>query len=251
MTEFKLKFLACSWEDELIQDQICFQSMTPFLTWINKVQNANDKLHAAGSTYYIPPANLRKHLVPHLAPALKRLYNGNNGIPLGATVGMLDAITALEEWQERVWLLEQDLDVCCSQWVTKAKKTKTVTVGGAPTTAPTVPGTSTYNTTPIPRLTDEEKALLSLHLGCFKCRTFYAGHISPNCKISRCMLEACRNITPENAAKAKAAFKKSQVTTHIAAVFEDSDNEDYFDDCEDQHEGDEYMPHPLSFPEHL
>ena len=58
MTEFKLKFLAHSWEDELIQDQIAFQLTMSFLTWINKVHNANDKLHAAGSTYYITPTNL-------------------------------------------------------------------------------------------------------------------------------------------------------------------------------------------------
>jgi hypothetical protein len=54
MTEFKLKFLVRSWEDELIQDQIAFQSATPFLTWINKVCNTNDELHAADSTYLGP-----------------------------------------------------------------------------------------------------------------------------------------------------------------------------------------------------
>lgn len=55
MTKFKLKFLVHSWEDELIQDQIAFQSTMPFLTWINKVCNANDELHAASSSYYITP----------------------------------------------------------------------------------------------------------------------------------------------------------------------------------------------------
>ena len=49
MTEFKLKFLARSWEDELVQDQIAFQSTTPFLTWVHKVRNANDELHAPES----------------------------------------------------------------------------------------------------------------------------------------------------------------------------------------------------------
>ena len=56
---------------------------------------------------------------------------------------------------------------------------------------------------------------------------------------------------PENAAKAKSAFEKRQATTHIAAVFEDSDNEDYFEECEERGEGDEYVPHPFDFPEHL
>ena len=74
MMEFKLKFLACSWEDKLIQDQITFQSMTPFLTWVNKVHNMNDELHTANSTYYIALTTLRKCLIPHLSPALKHLY---------------------------------------------------------------------------------------------------------------------------------------------------------------------------------
>jgi hypothetical protein len=58
-------------------------------------------------------------------------------------------------------------------------------------------------------------------------------------------------VTPENVAKTKAAFDKSQGTTHIAAVFEESDSEDYFDDGKTQGEGDEYVPHPFSFPKHL
>jgi hypothetical protein len=52
MAEFKGKFLACSWEDELIQDQIAMQGNSVFLTWINTVRNANDELTAQGSVYY-------------------------------------------------------------------------------------------------------------------------------------------------------------------------------------------------------
>jgi hypothetical protein len=167
-------------------------------------------------------------------------------------VGMLDAITSLEEWQERVRLLEQDLEVHHSQWVMEAKKPRNTTTTHPPTIVSSSTTTATtYNSPRIPRLTDNEKTLLSLHLGCFKCRTFYAGHISPNCKVTRCSLDACRNVTPKNAMKAKATFKKKQPAMHIAAVFEESDNKDYFEDCEEQGEGDEYVSHPFCFPKHL
>ena len=74
----------------------------------------------------------------------------------------------------------------------------------------------------------------------------YTGHISPNCKVVQCLLEACRNITPENAAKVKAAWEKKQVTMHVAVVFEESDEEDYFEDCGEEGEGDEYIDVILS-----
>jgi hypothetical protein len=244
MTKFKLKFLVRSWEDELIQDQITCQSTTPFLTWINKVHNANNELHATGSSYYIEPSDLCKHLVPCLSPALKRLYNGNNGVPPGATVGMLDAIMALEDWQERVCLLKQDLDTRRSQWVMDTKKPRTTTATPVMAPAITVSTSNAYQLPPIPRLTNEEKTLLLMYLSCFKCRTFYARHISPNCKVTRCTLETCKNMTPEGAAKAKAAFKKRKTATVIVVVFEESDDEDFFENCEEHGEGDEYMPPP-------
>jgi hypothetical protein len=253
MIEFKLKFLTCSWEDKLIQDQISFQSTTPLLTWINKVHNANDELHATSLSYYIAPTNLQKHLVPCLAPALKHLYNSNNGIPPGATLGMLNAITTLEEWQKHMHLLKQDLDLHHSQWVAEAKKGKTAIDGPLPTqmmTMMTASSSNSYNT-PLPHLTNDKKALLSKYLGCSKCLTFYAGHISPTCKVGQYSLEACKNITPEHAAKAKAAWEKKQVSMHVAMVFEESDEKDYFDDCIEEGEGDEYMPHPFFFPKHL
>lgn len=64
LTEFKLKFLARSWEDELVQDQITLQGNTVFLTWINKVRNANDELHTAGLAYCIIPDHFQLHLIP-------------------------------------------------------------------------------------------------------------------------------------------------------------------------------------------
>jgi hypothetical protein len=42
------------WEDNLVQDQIAIQGSVNFLTWVNKVRNANDELKAAKSPYHIP-----------------------------------------------------------------------------------------------------------------------------------------------------------------------------------------------------
>ena len=50
----KEKFLPHTWEDDLMQDQIIIQGSMNFLTWVNKICNANNKLKAANSPYHIP-----------------------------------------------------------------------------------------------------------------------------------------------------------------------------------------------------
>jgi len=97
---FKKKFLPCSWEDELIQDQIVAQNSTDFVTWVNNVRNANDELGAAKSLYHIPDNRFHLHLIPRLSDGMKRLYKANNGTTPSASKGTLDAITDFEEWME-------------------------------------------------------------------------------------------------------------------------------------------------------
>jgi hypothetical protein len=109
LVDFKKKFLARSWEDELVHDQISLQGNSGFLTWANTVHNANTELGIASSLYHINPANLRRHLVPRLSEEMKCFYRAQNGIPAGGTVGALDAIMDLDQWQDHLVLLEQDL----------------------------------------------------------------------------------------------------------------------------------------------
>jgi hypothetical protein len=179
MSEFKMKFLARSWEDELVQDQITFQGNTPFLTLINKVHNGNDKLNVASSASYIFPTQFHQHLIARLNPALKRMYNRNNTITPGWTVGILDAIVDLGDWMEHIQNLEEDLNMQRLQWIENiTKKAQTITAMPAP--APVGPFMNmTNNAVPPPlSLTDGKKTLITAHHGCYKCHVFYAGHMS-------------------------------------------------------------------------
>ncbi|KAF8233412.1 hypothetical protein L208DRAFT_1056146, partial [Tricholoma matsutake] len=241
MAEFKGKFLACSWEDELIQDQIAIQGNSAFLTWINMVCNANDELAAQGSVYYIIPANFHCHIVPHLNP---------------------DAIINLEEWMEwmeRVCHLEEDLNLQHGQWIAEtAKKAKTSTIASAAintTALATVKAlSSTANIVPLPWLTDKEKNLLTIHRGCYKCRVYYAGHMLQDCPVFRASLEACKGVTSVNTVRAKATFEhnmNTQTAMHVGAVFRDSDKEDYFQDVLSDNEGNECISSILHLSSHL
>jgi hypothetical protein len=259
---FKKKFLPRTWEDDLVQDQIAIQGSVNFLTWVNKVRNANDELKAAKSPYHIPEDRFRLHLLPRLSDGLKRLYKANNGVAPGATKGTLDAISDFDDWLERLQLLELDLQAARgSGWVAHATKAGNVLRDSSVPNTPNNVSTSTHaysSSTPLVPLTDAEKDLLKLHHGCFKCRVFYVEHISRNCTNPRPTAEDCKKVTPAHAAKAKVAYeRKRQGTTTVAAVFEggavfeeDVSNEDS-DEFVDANETDEYVPPSLSLPPHL
>lgn len=174
----KKKFLPQSWEDELVQDQIAAQGTNSFLTWVNTVCNANDKLGAASSEYHIPANRFHLQLIPRLSDGMKHLYKANNGVAPGATKGTLDAITDFEEWLERLQLLEQDLQASCA-----AKNGNILRDSAVPNIATSsTPSSSTASQyTALSPLTEDEKTLLCLHMGCYKCRVFYAGHVGCNC----------------------------------------------------------------------
>jgi hypothetical protein len=189
----KKKFLPCSWEDELIQDQIIPQNSTDLLTWVNNVRNANNELGAAKSLYHIPDDRFWLHLIPRLSDGMKCLYKANNGTAPGATQGTLDTIMDFEEWMERLQLLEQDLQASCAGWVAHAAKAGNVLWdSSAPNIDSTLNVPNTAYTTPLKPLTEDKKTLLRQHMGCYKCRVFYASHIGRNCTNTRPTPEDCR-----------------------------------------------------------
>lgn len=67
------EFLLWTWEDDLVQEKIITQGSSTFLTWVNKVWNANDKLKITKSPYHIPNDCLHLHLIPQLSKGLKCL----------------------------------------------------------------------------------------------------------------------------------------------------------------------------------
>ena len=167
LVDFKKKFLAQSWEDKLIHDQISLQGDEGFFTWANKVCNTNTELGIVGSLYHIDPSDLCHHLVPRLSDNMKRFYCAQNGIPAGRMVGALDAITDLDQWQDRLILLEQDLQADHDKWASFRTSMKNNNI---------LCDSSIVNTTAsgtrlpaLPSLTDDEKHLLAEHAGCFKC----------------------------------------------------------------------------------
>ena len=160
-------------------DQISLQGKEGFLAWVNKVCNANTELSLAGSLYHIEPAHLHCHLVPHLSTEMKRFYHAQHTIMTGTTIGALDTITDLDQWQDCLVLLEQDLQADRDKWAAIKTSRKNNNILHDSST----PNITLFTTRlpALPPLTEEEKCLLAEHTGCFKCRVFYARHFSYAC----------------------------------------------------------------------
>ncbi|KAF8223137.1 hypothetical protein L208DRAFT_1370317 [Tricholoma matsutake] len=154
--------------------------------------------------------------------------------------------------------LEEDLELQRGQWVAEvAKKGRNIAVTTTTTqtysaNAPsTTRAPNTMSVSPsLPHLTDQEKTLLTIHRGCFKCRIFYAGHMSHECPIVHASVEACKNVTAENAMKARNTFDaRTASIMHVVALFGDSNNEDYFEQGGDK--DNECLSPSLTLPQHL
>lgn len=263
LTALKKKFLPRSWEDDLMQEQIVLQGSTNFLTWVNSIHNANDKLGMTKSDYHITDDCFHLHLIPWLSDGMKHLHKANNGSAPGVKKGTLDAITDFEEWMERLQLLEQDLQASRAGWVSHAAKAGHILHDSSTLNVENSnPTPLTMYTSLLKPLSEEEKMLLRENLGCYKCRVFYTGHLGHNCTNPHPSLEDCKKVMAANAAKAKAAYEKTPASlqhtrSNIAAVFpndttmEEDESDSSSNNFMDVSKVDEYINSLLTLPPHL
>jgi hypothetical protein len=262
MLEIKRKWLPSDWEDELIQELITPQGGREFYEWSVSIYKANNELEAAGSLQHIPAECFRAHLVAHLKPALCLAYHTRKK--------ELDAIEDIESWIHCIMILDLQLTTqqqhISSSMALAAKmaaklsqmtQCSTHAHTATPTPPATVPGTSTTlfaGFVALPKLTQPEWDLLNQHQGCYKCRTFYAGHFSRLCSNERPTLEACKKVTAAHVLHAKAAFDACSAPAVVGAVFGADMHEDFIDeDFVDSDEFNEYVDPLLShsLPDHL
>ena len=260
MLEVKRKWLPTDWEDELIQELIAPQGDRDFYEWSISVRKTNNELEAADSLQHIPDARFRAHLVAHLNPALRLAYR--------ASKKELDAVVDIEAWIHRIVILDvqrathqKQIAMSMAHATKNAFKltqssNRSAYTQHASNTVNNTSGAATGSSAPsplvgfiaLPKLTQPEKDLLDLHQGCYKCRTFYAGHFSRTCTAERPSLDACKKVTAAHALRAKAAFEKAS-TPVVAAIFDTGLDEDYMEeDFVNSDEFNEYVSNPTASP---
>jgi len=102
------------------------------------------------------------------------------------------------------------------------------------------PGDIWYN---IPPLTDNQRDLLHLNRGCFKCHKFFADHFQINCSAPHPSQDAVANCTPEglqcalqnrNSNTMPAVSTSQNPSTTITAILHDFSNDEdtvFYDEC--------------------
>ncbi|RDB19569.1 Transposon Tf2-11 polyprotein [Hypsizygus marmoreus] len=264
--EFKKKWFPRHWLDDIIDRVINSQGLRPFWTWVIDVKKCNTLL--VGKSHHVKPENLKDHLVARFHISLRTAYRDSDNYK--ALEEMLD----FDNWVEQVRIIDEKIrsrrEANSKNYINKLVAESiashlplstniTNTTATASNSTPTLSSSrppSTFNTTQrlpnttprlfIPKLTDDEKTLLASHGGCYKCREFYTGHYADTCTVPHPTPEAVRNLTPENAEIAKAAFQKRPAI--VAAIFGSApatfvdDNYIYDGQSLDSEESPEYEP---------
>ncbi|RDX39931.1 hypothetical protein OH76DRAFT_1424009 [Lentinus brumalis] len=219
LAELRTEFLDDNW-DRTIRSQMLAMRMKPggnFASFVRDFETKNTLL--TGTALHFTPSSLRDELTARLSEQLQA----------HAYTDTVLAITSYSKWkkamaqEDRLWTTKRDAEVV--ELSTLHARLAKLSVGVKP--APTGPRPSSAAATPtgelrtpIPTLTDSERALLKEHKGCYKCRRFYAGHMRSDCPDWPARpyktLTAADAIAAQKAQKPAPTFGKKPAT--VAAV---------------------------------
>ncbi len=181
LQEICAEFLPDNW-DRTVRPQMLHMKMSSdqsFASFARAFETKNTLL--AGTALHYTSSSLRDEITARLTERLQA----------HAYTASVLGITSYTKWKKS--MVEED-----GLWITKRNgeaeelAAKLAKISFANTKTPssyspyssstsTQSNASTSDRTPVPTLTNPERALLKEHKGCFKCRRFYAGHRHDDC----------------------------------------------------------------------
>ena len=177
MKAVRKQWLPSNWE-EATKTKMLSHRLEPdkekFENWVVKVQKLNVALR--GTTSYCDDDELRAQLTLNIDPEL-RSKAAKTG-PHKDLSSWIEAVTEIDrERQQDKKRLNDHLELFMRSHKRPFVPSRSFTGSDQTPAAPANSSSSPYP----PRLTEEERHLLQEHDGCFKCRTFYAGHRQGTC----------------------------------------------------------------------
>jgi hypothetical protein len=183
MAEFRARYLDKHWE-ELTRRELLGMSQNndTFWNFAIRAQAKNSLLKNTAS--YLDDANLRHQLEAGMNERLAKKCISEK----------VNTIVDLREWMMEVKNLDDSLTEDRREWeaISRANRDagRKANVFGEPSRRLNANSNSgnassintNARTAGLPKLTEGERKLLSDNDGCFKCRSFFAGHRSNNCK---------------------------------------------------------------------
>ena len=242
MKAVRKRWLPSNWEEATKTKMLSYRlepDKEKFENWVVKIQKLNVALR--GTTSYCDDDELRTQLALNIDPELRSKASKTG--PHKDLSSWIEAVTEIDrERQQDKKRLNDHLE----NFMRSHKR----------------PFNSSSSPYP-PRLTEEERRLLQEHDGCFKCRTFYAGHRQGTCTTT-VSGKGYKPLTAQDALRAKAQKNTRRSTTVgvvsdattptpaespnlVAAVFPDFDDDEEisFSDANDDSLPSVSVPPPL------
>ena len=212
MEAFRKCWLPSNWEDTT-KSKILSSRLEPnkenFETWVLRMQKLNVALR--GTTSYMEDKALRTHLASNLDEEFKYKMDRADPCKDEDLTKWIEAIATVDrERQYDRKRLNDHLDNFL-----RTHKRPYLAPHSTPSsdTTSTQGSSSSASSSPYPpRLTEEERRLLQEHEGCFKCRTFYAGHHQASCTTT-ISGKGYKTLTAQDALRAKAQKNSRRSTT--------------------------------------
>ncbi|TFK53310.1 hypothetical protein OE88DRAFT_1626721 [Heliocybe sulcata] len=176
--EMSARFLRPGWEDDHHDTLLLVtQGDNTFWDWANHIQSENTTL--LDTHRHLSDDDIRKHLNTHMHPETKLLCKDEKA----------NQVTKFEDWLEKVCVLDErcQAEECRLLRVLQRSRfaNKPLSHTATSSTISHTPSRSTSSAPTkrpiLPKLTDDEKALLNKYHGCYKCRRFNANHTSSSC----------------------------------------------------------------------
>ncbi|KAF9491940.1 hypothetical protein BDN71DRAFT_1345166, partial [Pleurotus eryngii] len=174
-------FLPSDWEHAGRMDVLRLQQGSrSFVEFSLDMMGRNNLL--AGTDSFFNDEALRDTMDANMDRELARECNRENVTSIASFWDWLDEVKRLDERkQQRMEEIERTLARINAK-SNNNRATNTVTRPPfQPRNTGAPDGANTGSFTPMPKLTDNERALLSANGGCYKCRKFWAGHVGARC----------------------------------------------------------------------
>ncbi|KAG2142353.1 hypothetical protein DEU56DRAFT_733934, partial [Suillus clintonianus] len=216
MKALKKNWLESNWEVKLRKKVLGSQQGTrSFFEWALDLQNQNSLLY--GSTAHLSDIQLRNQLEANMADDLT---------PSVLRAKLADDLS-MKSWIEEVKHLDdkrlEDMALHRKMAEELYKTNKRFTPLTNVSNVTNKPNSRPHPSGPLlPPLTSQERELLRLNNGCFKCRKFGVDHRAPDCPNGAPDATSYKTLTESDAAKVTKPKKPTAVVMPVAAVMPSS-----------------------------
>ncbi|RDX45043.1 hypothetical protein OH76DRAFT_1358533, partial [Lentinus brumalis] len=210
----RARFLPKGWALSIYSDLFAAkqQPADTFNDFVLSVERLNARLR--NTQYRQTEANLRGLLIANMNDDLRAMASDPTLMALADYVQWKTAVANLDA--QRLRNVEMINTILAARGVNNSRTSNSAPRSNKGTSSSTTPSSSTA----LPKLTPAEKTLLNDHQGCYKCRRFYAGHLSGGCPNGFPKPESYAPLTSTMAQKVRDArtTKDNAKTRTVAAV---------------------------------